>query len=86
MNGFYIILQLAFIIQMCSSQQYGDVRLVDGEDPSNGCLELFTRGLPCQHNLDSWQPVCCNNFFNLNETAATVCRQMGYKTVESLTV
>jgi hypothetical protein len=72
---------------MCNGQigeyQYGDVHLIHGDDPSNGFLELFQYyRRDIFRMLYIWVPVCCDNF--VNETAATVCRQMGYQTVESM--
>ena len=55
-------------IESCTS--LGDVRLVGGQQPTEGRVEVCVGGL--------WGSVC-DNHWNLNN-AQVVCRQLGYET------
>ena len=53
----------------------GDIRLVGGNNPWEGRVEIFLYG--------EWGTVCGN--FAFGDDAATVCRQLGYSTYGNLT-
>ncbi|XP_022096132.1 scavenger receptor cysteine-rich domain superfamily protein-like [Acanthaster planci] len=61
-----VVLLVCHLLQLCTAERFGNLRLVDGAEPTQGRVEIFEGA--------SWKPICADHW--TLEEAKVVCRQL----------